>query len=91
MRLLDIFVFISDKFPDAEQRIYRGLLAFFENNKDIISVGAHKGRFGIYAGISLTEYLKQKYPECRYTKSAVQFPYSQPLPAHILEDICAQI
>ena len=91
LRLLDILTFIGEKFPDAEQRIYHGIPAFFKGKRDIICIGAYRDHFGIYVGCSLTEYLKRKYPECRYTKSAVQFPYTQPLPADILTDICAQI
>ena len=90
-RLLDILTFVHDRFPNAEQRIYHGIPTFFVGKRDIINIGAYKQHFGLHVGYGLVDYLKQKYPEFHYTKSTMQFPYTQPLPFDILEDICDQI
>ena len=89
--LLDILTYIASRFPKAEQRVYHSIPSFFVNGKDILNVGAYKTYIGIHVGYGITDYLKRKYPAYRYTKSTVQFPYTQPMPMYILKDICTAI
>ena len=91
MRLMDMLTFVHDKLPYAEQRIYHGIPTFFVNKRDVINIGAYREHFGVHVGYSLVNYLKQKHPEYQYTKSTIQFLYTQPLPFDILDDICSQI
>ena len=91
LRLIDILSFVHDRLPNAEQRIYHGIPTFFVKKRDIINIGAYRQHFGVHVGYNLVDYLKQKYPEFQYTKSTIQFPYTQPLPFNILDDICSQI
>ena len=90
-RLMDILMYIANKFPDAEPRIYHNLPSFFLGGNDVINIGAYSDHFGIHVGYGMVDYLKRKYPDYTYTKSTIQFPYTQPLPIHILEDICTKI
>jgi len=91
MRLVEILTFVHDKLPNAEQVIYHGIPTFFVKKRDVINIGAYRDHLGVHVGYSLADYLKQKYPEYQYTKSAIQFLYTQPLPFDILNDICSQI
>ena len=90
-RLVDVLTFIGDKLPHSEQRIYHGIPAFFVGKRDVINIGAYKDHIGVHIGYGLADRLKQTYPEHQYTKSTVQFPYTQPLPVDVLADICSKI
>ena len=90
-RLLDILTYITSRFPEAEQRLYHNIPSFFANGKDILNVGAYKNHIGIHVGYGMVDYLKRRYPGYSYTKSTIRFPYAQPIPMHILEDICTKI
>ena len=91
MRLLDILAYVADRFPSAEQRIYHKLPSFFVDGHDVLNVGAYSDHIGLHVGYGMADDLKCKYPDYTYTKSTIQFPYSQPIPIDILEDICTKI
>ena len=90
-RLMEICVFVHDRLPNAERRMYHGIPTFFVAERDVINIGAYKKHVGVHVGYSIVDYLKQKYPEYQYTKSTVQFLYTQPQPFDILDDICSLI
>ena len=90
-RLMDILTFVSVKLPDTERQLYHGIPTFFIEKRDVINIGAYKDHFGVHVGYGLVDYLRQKYPGYHYTKSTIQFPYTQATPFDILDDICSQI
>lgn len=89
--LISILQFIQNEFPEAEQRIYHNIPSFFLGKKDIINVGAYKDHIGLHVGYAIVDYLKEKYPTRHYTKSTIQFSYTEPFPFDLLKEICGQI
>ena len=89
--LMDILLFVHKMLPNTEPQIYHGIPTFFWGKHDVINIGAYKDHIGVHVGYEMVDYLKQKYPSYTYTKSTIQFPYTQALPMKILDDICAKI
>ena len=88
--LVDILMFVKDQLPDAERKVYYGVPMFFVEGGSTVNIGAYKDHFSVWTGCEceLSDYLKPKYPDYKYTKATIQFPYTEPVPFHILEDIC---
>lgn len=89
--LMSVLQLIQDEFPQAEQRIYHNIPTFFLGKTDIINIGAYKDHIGLHIGYALVDYMKEKYPTYRYTKSTIQLPYTEPFPYDLVQDICRQI
>ena len=89
--LMDILTFIEEKFPDAEKKMYFGMLGFFRGGYCITMVGAYKKHLSVVVNYELIEAIKAEYPNYSYTKATIQLPHTEPVPFHVLEAICAGI
>ena len=78
---------IKDTAPDAGEKI-SWQMPTFTLNGNLVHFAAHKSHIGFYPGPSGIEVFKQKLTDYyKYSKGAVQFPYSNPLPFDLIREI----
>jgi uncharacterized protein YdhG (YjbR/CyaY superfamily) len=78
--------------PDAEDSISYGMPTLKLKEQSFLGFDAHKNHIGIYPyggeeiGVFKEELTKNKY---KFTKGAIQIPFSKPLPENLLKRIIA--
>ena len=72
--------------PDAEERISYQMPTFAQNG-NLVYFAALKNHIGLYPTASGIEAFKDELSGYEYTKGAVKFPISQPLPLELIGKI----
>lgn len=72
--------------PDAEEVISYGMPAY-KQGKVLVYFAAHKSHIGFYPTSSGIKEFSKDLSDYQWSKGAVQFPYSQPLPLDLVEKI----
>ena len=73
--------------PEAEELISYGMPAYKLNGRPLVYFAAQKTHLGFYATPSGHERFSEKLAEYKHGKGSVQFPYSQPVPYALIEEI----
>lgn len=79
---------IRETAPDAGEKISYQMPTFTLNG-NLVHFAAFKNHIGFYPAPSGIEAFKEKLTEYKYSKGAVQFPISKPLPFDLIKDIVA--
>jgi len=58
------------------------------NGEDILNYGAYKDHITMYIGYDLTDFLRNQYPQHRYTKAAMQISNKDAFPYELIKEIC---
>ena len=72
--------------PDAEERISWRMPTFWRSH-NIIHFAAFKNHLGLYPGDEAIRHFADRLAEHKFSKGAVQFPYSEPLPLELIAEI----
>jgi uncharacterized protein YdhG (YjbR/CyaY superfamily) len=86
--LINVRETIRENAPDAEERISWGMPTFWQG-KNLIHFAAQKQHIGIYPGEDGVKAFESKLNEAgyKYSKGAIQFPYSRPIPYGLIAEI----
>ena len=92
-RLMTIRFAAQKVFPEAEEKIWHGVISLMINNKDVCNYGAYKDHITMWlgydsSGSNLVELVKKRYPKYRYTKVTIQFSHDEPFPDELIREIC---
>lgn len=79
---------IRETAPDTGEKISYGMPTFTLNG-NLVHFAAYKTHIGFYPTPSGIEAFKEKLSEYKYSKGAVQFPISKPLPFDLVQEIVA--
>lgn len=90
-RLFKIRFIVQEKYPNANEWVYYGIPTVEENGKCILHYAAYKDHVSIIVGYALIDFLKDKYPEYRYTRASVIFPDKKPFPEDFIREICKML
>ncbi len=74
--------------PDAGEKISWQMPTFILNG-NLVHFAANKNHIGFYPGPSGIEAFKERLPEFKYSKGAIQFPYNKPMPFDLIREIVA--
>lgn len=72
--------------PEAKEKI-SWQMATFDFYGNLVHFAAHKSHIGFYPGASGIEHFQHLFGDYKFSKGAVQFPFSQPLPKDLIEQI----
>ncbi|MFN5890237.1 MAG: iron chaperone [Bacteroidota bacterium] len=72
--------------PDATEILSYGMPAF-RLKTNLCYFAVHKNHLGFYPTGSGIESFKEKIPPFKFSKGAIQFPYSLPLPEQLIMEI----
>ena len=87
-RLYEIRTIGFDIFAVAEETIYHRVPTFMIDGRDVLSYGAYKDHITLYIGYDMADFLKNVYPQYRYTKSALQIPHGDGFPGRLIQEVC---
>ena len=89
-RLMEIRFSALDIFQNVEEKIHFGCPAFTLNGAvmGIMYYGASKNHISINLGYDGVGFMKNRYPQYNYTKTAIQFPHKKPFPSELIDEIC---
>ena len=91
IRLMKIRSIVFERFPDATERIYYGIPTIESDGKIVLHYAAYKNHVSLIIGVPLTEFLKEKYPQYRYTEYTVIFPDKEPFPEEFVKEIIGML
>lgn len=77
---------IQQAAPDASEAISYGMPTF-KLNGNLVHFAAHKNHLGFYPLPKVIEDFKEQLVGYQTSKGAIQFPYTQPLPVVLIEEI----
>lgn len=77
---------LRDALPFAEERISWSMPTYWYK-QNIIHFAAFKNHIGLYPGNKAVEHFNERLTKYKTSKSAVQFPYSKPLPLPLIAEI----
>jgi len=77
---------IRETAPDAGEKI-SWQMPTFTLNGNLVHFAAHKTHIGFYPGPSGIEAFKVNLSAYKYSKGAIQFPNSKPLPFDLIREI----
>lgn len=77
---------IREAAPEAQEKISWSMPTFTLNG-NLVHFAAHKGHLGFYPGANGIEAFKDRLQGYIWSKGAVQFPYSKPVPYDLVTEI----
>ena len=79
---------IREQLPEAKERISWSMPTFWQGH-NIIHFAAAKKHIGLYPGPEAVEHFAEKLDQAglKYSKGAIQIPYSDPLPVSLIAEI----
>ncbi len=85
---LTIYNCLKEVLPDVKEKISFGMPTFYEDT-NLIHFACMKKHIGIYPGSEAIEYFQSEIEErgYRYSKGAIQIPYTEEIPKKFLQDI----
>lgn len=74
--------------PEASEKISWAMPTFYQNG-NLVHFAAFKKHIGFYPGADGIDYFRQRFDEggYSYSKGAVQFPLTRPLPLELIDEI----
>ena len=90
-RLMAIRSIVFEKYPNATERIYYGIPTVEVDGKIILHYAAYKNHISLITGYDLTDFLKSKYPQYRYTRATLIMPDDQPFPEAFVNEVCGML
>ena len=90
-RLIAIRSIVFEKYPSSTERIYYGIPTVELDGKIILHYAAYKNHVSLITGYDLTDFLKEKYPQYRYTRATVIMPDSQLFPEDFVKEVCGML
>jgi len=78
-------------FPNANERIYHRVPTFATGGRDVINYAAYEDHITLWVGYEMVDFLKNAYPECKYTKVTIQFPHDEDFPVELVREICEMV
>ena len=101
-RLMVIRFMALDIFQNVEEKIYHSVPTLFMGGKNIMCYGAYKNHISIHLGYdwkndwetranNIMDFLKENYPQYRYTKFTIQLPHKLPFPNELIQEICEML
>jgi uncharacterized protein YdhG (YjbR/CyaY superfamily) len=85
-RLKELRAEIRKAAPEARE-IISWRMPTFALNGNLVHFAAHKNHIGFYPGPGGIEAFKDRFAGYKWSKGAVQFPYSMPLPYDLVSEI----
>ena len=85
-RLKALRAVIREAAPEAREKI-SWRMPTFTLNGDLVHIAAYRNHIGFYPGASGIESFKDRLQGYSWSKGAVQFPHSKPLPYDLVEEI----
>ena len=81
---------IRDELPNATEKISWSMPTYWQEH-NLIHFAAAKKHIGLYPGAEAVEQFAEKLEEagCKYSKGAIQIPYSDELPLSLISAIAA--
>ncbi|HCL01572.1 MAG TPA: hypothetical protein DHW61_04020 [Lachnoclostridium phytofermentans] len=86
LRLQEIRNIIKEAAPEATEKISWRMPTFYLNG-NLVHFALHKAHIGFYPGADGVEQFKHKLGDYKYSKGAIQFPLSKPLPKELITEI----
>ena len=79
---------LREQLPEAKERISWSMPTFWQGH-NIIHFAAAKKHIGLYPGPEAVEHFAEKLDQAglKYSKGAIQIPYSDPLPVSLIAEI----
>ena len=87
-RLMKIRRIALDVFERMDERIYYGIPTLSIDGTHIMCYAAYKGYISIIIGYDWVDFLKNQYPQFRYTRATIQFQHKDPFPDETVQVIC---
>ena len=86
--LFEVYKAIKEVLPFCEEKISWGMPTF-KNKRNIIHFASNKKHIGIYPGALAIDHFESKIKEkgYKYSKGAIQIPYSDNLPIKFIKEI----
>jgi uncharacterized protein YdhG (YjbR/CyaY superfamily) len=84
--LLTTYEAIRSVIPDAKEKISWRMPTFYDT-RNIIHFCAFKAHMGLYPGQDAIVHFKKRLQPYRFSKGAIQFPYDEPLPVSLIQEI----
>lgn len=72
--------------PKATEKISWAMPTFYLNG-NLVHFAAAKKHIGFYPGADGIEFFKDRFNNYSFSKGAVQFPFSKPLPVELISEI----
>lgn len=88
IKLREIWQIIREAAPEASERISWQMPTFYLNG-NLVHFALHKSHIGFYPGENGVKYFIDQLDGYKYSKGAIQFPLSKPLPQKLIADIVA--
>ncbi|ABX41906.1 iron chaperone [Lachnoclostridium phytofermentans] len=85
-KLQEIRNIIKEAAPEATEKISWRMPTFYLNG-NLVHFALHKAHIGFYPGAEGVEQFKHKLGDYKYSKGAIQFPLSKPLPKELITEI----
>ena len=85
--LTEIYAFIKNKLPFAEECMSYNMPCFKMNGHAVIYFAGNKHHIGLYPTSKPIEALKHRFEHLKCSKGAVQLPLDRPLPLNIIEEL----
>lgn len=86
VRLNELRQAIREAAPEATEKISWQMPTFYLNG-NLVHFAVNKKHIGLYPGASGIEHFKDRFGHRKYSKGAVQFPNSEPLPLDLVREI----
>lgn len=87
-RLQEMGSLLSEVLPECERTI-AWRMPTYRKKKNIIHFAGFKQHLGLYPGAEAVEFFTPKLDAAglKHSKGAIQFPYTQPLPKELIQEI----
>jgi uncharacterized protein YdhG (YjbR/CyaY superfamily) len=86
-KLTEMREIICSAIPETTEKISWGMPTFMLKGKLLVQFGAHKAHIGFYPMPEVIEVFQSKLTDYTTTKGGIQFPYKNPLPVDLINEI----
>ena len=86
-KLIEFQLLLKGLLPTEAQEVISYNMPAFKLKKVIVYFAAHKEHLGFYPTSKPIEAVKEELTNYKFSKGAIQFPYSQALPAGLIKKI----
>ena len=84
--LEQIYQVLKAELPDAEEKFAYGMPTF-KGHKNLVHFADNKQHLGFYPGAEVIQVFSAKLKDYRYSKGAIQFPFSKPLDVTLIQQM----
>jgi uncharacterized protein YdhG (YjbR/CyaY superfamily) len=86
-KLIEFQLLLKGLLPEEANEVISYNMPAFKLKKVIVYFAAHKEHLGFYPTSKPIEAVKEELRDYKYSKGAIQLPYSQPLPVDLIKKI----